>query len=163
MWESVRFQRGHGGAVLGPMEVWLLLRGMRTLHLRMRQACENADQIARFLAARDDIEQVMYPGLEDHPGYEIARKQMQGGFGAVVSFLVQGDADTARAVASGTRLFVPATSLGGVESLIEHRASVEGPNSPVAPNLVRLSVGIEHADDLLADLDQALAGVKRAR
>ena len=163
LWESVRFQRGHGGAVLGPMEVWLLLRGMRTLHLRMRQACENADQIARFLAARDDIEQVMYPGLEDHPGYEIARKQMQGGFGAVVSFLVKGDADTARAVASGTRLFVPATSLGGVESLIEHRASVEGPNSPVAPNLVRLSVGIEHADDLLADLDQALAGVKRAR
>ncbi len=104
----------------------------------------------------------MYPGLEDHPGHATAAHQMRGGFGAVLSFLVEGDAHAARSVASRTRLFVPATSLGGVESLIEHRASVEGPNSPVAPNLVRLSVGIEDTQDLIADLDQALTHARQA-
>ncbi len=161
LWESVRFQRSHGGAVLAPMEAWLLLRGMRTLHVRMRQACENAERIAHFLATHDGVERVMYPGLKDHPGHEIARRQMNSGFGGVVSFLINGTADAAKAVASRTRLFVPATSLGGVESLIEHRASVEGPNSPVAPNLLRLSVGIEDAQELIEDLDEALTHARQ--
>ena len=157
-WEAVRFQRVFGGAVLGPMETWLLVRGMRTMHLRVQRACESAMAIARALEGHARIAGVLYPGLESHPGHDIARRQMQGGFGGVLSILVDGDAAAARAVATRTRVFVPATSLGGVESLIEHRASVEGPNSPVAPNLVRLSVGIEDVADLIADLDQALKG-----
>lgn len=116
LWLAVRSQRSYGGAVLAPMEAWLLLRGMRTLHLRMRQACENAERIAQFLETHDGVQRVMYPGLKDHPGHEIAARQMQGGFGAVVSVLVKGAAKEARAVATGTRLFIPATSLGGVEA-----------------------------------------------
>jgi cystathionine gamma-synthase len=157
-WEAVRFQRVFGGAVLGPMEAWLLLRGMRTMHLRVQRACESAMAIARVLEGHAGVERVLYPGLESHPGHDIARRQMHGGFGGMLSILFDGDDAGARAVATRTRLFVPATSLGGVESLIEHRASVEGPNSPVAPNLLRLSVGIEAVDDLVADLEQALSG-----
>ena len=157
-WQAVRFQRAHGGAVLGPFEAWLLLRGMRTLHVRMAWACVGAMKIARHFATHRQLEEVLYPGLEAHPGHAIAKRQMQGGFGAMLSLLVKGDADRARAVATSTRLFVPATSLGGVESLIEHRATIEGPNSPIPPNLLRLSVGIEDVDDLIADLEQALAG-----
>ncbi len=157
-WQAVRFQRVFGGAILGPMEAWLLLRGMRTMHLRVRRSCESAMTIARRLEGNGRISRVLYPGLESHPGHAIARRQMQGGFGGLLSILVDGDAAAARAVATRTRVFVPATSLGGVESLIEHRATVEGPNSPVAPNLLRLSVGIEDVADLVADLDQALGG-----
>ncbi|NIM26830.1 MAG: aminotransferase class V-fold PLP-dependent enzyme [Gammaproteobacteria bacterium] len=156
-WEAVRFQRAFGGAVLGPMEAWLLLRGMRTMHLRVRRACESAMRIARALEGHNAVERVLYPGLESHPGHDIARRQMHGGFGGMLSILVDGDDAAARAVATRTRVFVPATSLGGVESLIEHRASVEGPHSPVAPNLLRLSVGIEDVDDLIGDLEQALS------
>ncbi len=155
-WQAVHFQRAFGGAILGPMEAWLLLRGMRTMHLRVRRSCESAMTIARRLEGNGRILRVLYPGLESHPGHAIARRQMQGGFGGLLSILVDGDAAAARAVATRTRVFVPATSLGGVESLIEHRATVEGPNSPVAPNLLRLSVGIEDVADLIADLDQAL-------
>jgi cystathionine gamma-synthase len=155
-WQAVRFQRVHGGAVPGAFEAWLLLRGMRTLHLRVQRACENAMAIARHLQGHQHVVGVFYPGLEDHPGHDIARRQMQGGFGGMLSMLVDGDAERARQVAVSTRVFVPATSLGGVESLIEHRATVEGPASPIPPNLLRLSVGIEHIDDLLTDLDQAL-------
>jgi cystathionine gamma-synthase len=157
-WQAVRFQRVFGGAVLGPMEAWLLLRGMRTMHLRVERACESAMAIARALEGHGRIDRVLYPGLDSHPGHDIARRQMQGGFGGVLSILVDGDDAAARAVATRTKLFVPATSLGGVESLIEHRASVEGPNSPVAANLLRLSVGIENVADLIADLGQALDG-----
>jgi len=157
-WQAVRFQRAFGGAILGPMEAWLLLRGMRTMHLRVQRSSESAMTIARQLEGHGRISRVLYPGLESHPGYAIARRQMQGGFSGLLSILVDGDATAARAVATRTRVFVPATSLGGVESLIEHRATVEGPNSPVASNLLRLSVGIEHVDDLIADLEQALDG-----
>ncbi len=156
-WQAVRFQRTFGGAIPGPLEAWLLLRGMRTMHLRVRRSCESAMTIARALEGHDRLAGVLYPGLESHPGHAVARRQMQNGFGGMLSILVDGDGDTARGVAGRTRVFVPATSLGGVESLIEHRASVEGPNSPVPKNLLRLSVGIEDVDDLLADLEQALA------
>ena len=157
-WQAVRFQRTFGGAVLGPMEAWLLLRGMRTMHLRVQRSSESAMIIARELEGHGRISRVLYPGLESHPGHVIARRQMQGGFSGMLSVLVDGDAAVARGVAGRTRVFVPATSLGGVESLIEHRATVEGPNSPVAPNLLRISVGIENVTDLTADLDQALNG-----
>lgn len=157
-WQAARFQRAFGGAILGPMEAWLLLRGMRTMHLRVQRACESALTIARRLEQHPRVSRVLYPGLDSHPGHDVAASQMQGGFGGMLSILVDGDAAAARAVATRTRVFVPATSLGGVESLIEHRATVEGPNSPVAPNLLRLSVGIEDVDDLIADLEQALNG-----
>ncbi len=157
-WQAVRFQRTFGGAILGPMEAWLLLRGMRTMHLRVQRSSESAMTIARELEGHGRISRVLYPGLASHPGHAIAKRQMQGGFSGLLSVLVDGDAAAARAVAARTRVFVPATSLGGVESLIEHRATVEGPNSPVAPNLLRLSVGIEDVADLIADLDQALDG-----
>lgn len=157
-WQAVRFQRTFGGAILGPMEAWLLLRGMRTMHLRVQRSSESAMIIARELEGHGRIARVLYPGLESHPGHAIARRQMQGGFSGLLSVLVDGDAAATRAVAARTRVFVPATSLGGVESLIEHRATVEGPNSPVVPNLLRLSVGIEDVTDLMADLDQALGG-----
>jgi cystathionine gamma-synthase len=157
-WQAVRFQRAFGGAILGPMEAWLLLRGMRTMGLRVQRSCENALVIARHLENHPRVSRVLYPGLESHPGHAIARRQMQGGFGGMLSILIDGDAAAARGVATRTRIFVPATSLGGVESLIEHRATVEGPASPVAPNLLRLSAGIEDVADLIADLDQALDG-----
>ncbi len=159
LWDAVHFQRKHAGAVLGPFEAWLLLRGMRTLYLRVRESCRSAMTIAEHLHAHPGILRVLYPGLPDHPGHEVACRQMHGGFGSLLSVLVDGDAESARRFAASTRLFVPATSLGGVESLIEHRGTVEGPNSSVAPNLVRISVGIEDTQDLIEDLDQALATV----
>jgi cystathionine gamma-synthase len=144
------------GGVLGPFEAWLLLRGMRTLFLRFERASQNALIIARHLENHPRLDKVLYPGLESHPGHEIAKRQMVNGFGGMMSLLVKGDAEQAKKVASSTRLFVPATSLGGVESLIEHRASVEGPHSEVPKNLLRLSIGIENADDLIADIEASL-------
>ena len=144
-YEAARFQRLHGGAVLGPFEAWLLLRGMRTLHLRVLRACENALRIAARFEHHPAVEKVRYPGLESDPGHAVARRQMCGGYGGMLSLLVKGDENAARSVATRTRLFRTATSLGGVESLIEHRRTVEGPNSPIPPNLLRLSVGIEAA------------------
>jgi cystathionine gamma-synthase len=158
-WQAVRFQRLHGGAVLGPFEAWLLLRGLRTLWIRVHRACDNALKVARYLEQHQAVERVLYPGLESHPGHIVAKRQMDGGFGGMLSMLIKGDAETARRLATSTRLLAPATSLGGVESLIEHRATVEGPQSPIPKNLLRLSIGIEDADDLIADLDQALASV----
>ena len=163
-WEEIRHARTLMGGVLGPFECWLLLRGMRTLHLRYERQAANALAIARHFERHPRLEAVLYPGLESHPGHAIAARQMKGGFGAMLSLLVagdaddarRGDADDARRIATRTRLFVPATSLGGVESLIEHRATVEGPNSIVPANLLRLSVGIENVDELIADLEQAL-------
>ena len=156
-WEDIRRARTLMGGVLGPFESWLLLRGMRTLHLRYERQSANALAIARHFENHPGLEAVLYPGLESHPGHAIAARQMKGGFGAMLSLLIAGDADDARRVATRTRLFVPATSLGGVESLIEHRATVEGPDSIVPANLLRLSVGIERVDELIADLEQALA------
>ncbi|MCP3687483.1 MAG: PLP-dependent transferase [Gammaproteobacteria bacterium] len=157
-WEEIEFVRTHAGAVLGSFEAWLLLRGMRTLFIRFEKASDSAMKIAQHFENHPAIEKVLYPGLASHPGHEIAKRQMQNGFGGMLSFLVRGDAEQARQIACSTHLFLPATSLGGVESLIEHRATVEGPHSLVPGNLLRLSIGIENCDDLIADLEQALAG-----
>ena len=156
-WEDIKLARTRMGGVLGAFEAWLLLRGMRTLHLRYDRHAANALAIARHFEGHPGLEAVLYPGLESHPGHEIAKRQMKAGFGGMLSLLVAGDAAAAKRIATRTRLFMPATSLGGVESLIEHRASVEGPHSAVPVNLLRLSVGIESGDDLIADLGQALA------
>ena len=155
-WEEIKFVRTHVGGVLGAFESWLLLRGMRTLALRFERASHNALQIARHLEGHPKLEAVLYPGLASHPGHEIAKRQMINGFGGMLSLCIKGGATAAKALATRLKLFVPATSLGGVESLVEHRASVEGPLSQVQPNLLRLSVGIEAVDDLIADLMQAL-------
>ena len=155
-WEDVKLARTLMGGVLGPFESWLLLRGMRTLHVRYERQAENAMAIARHFDGHPKLDAVLYPGLESHPGHAVAKRQMTNGFGAMLSLLVAGDAGDAKRVATRTRLFVPATSLGGVESLIEHRATVEGPHSVVPENLLRVSVGIENADELIADLEQAL-------
>ena len=155
-WEDVKLARTLMGGVLGPFDSWLLLRGMRTLHVRYERQAANAMAVARHFEGHPKLEAVLYPGLESHPGHAVATRQMTNGFGAMLSLLVAGGAADAMRVATRTRLFVPATSLGGVESLIEHRATVEGPHSVVPENLLRVSVGIENADDLVADLEQAL-------
>jgi len=154
--ERLRDFQGTGGGVPSPFDCWLLLRSLPTLPLRVRQQAANALAVARFLATDQRVEHVHYPGLESHPGHALAGRQMLGGYGAVVSFQVPGEAPQALAVAARTKLFTRATSLGGVESLIEHRASVEGPLSRTPPNLLRMSIGLEHEADLIADLDQAL-------
>jgi cystathionine gamma-synthase len=145
-----------GGGVPSPFDCWLVLRSLATLPLRVRAQSANAHAVAGFLAARADVEHVFYPGLAHHAGHELARRQMHGGYGAVVSFTVPGGAMQALDVVGRTTVFTRATSLGGLESLIEHRASMEGPESTTPPNLIRLSVGVEHIDDLTADLEQAL-------
>jgi len=151
----VRMIQQTAGAVLDPFSAWLTLRGLRTLAVRIQRQCENARRLAAFLRDHPRVVRVYYPGLPDHPGHEVARRQMRD-FGAMLSFEIDGDAAQALAVAARTRVFVRATSLGGTESLIEHRASIETPPTRTPPNLLRLSVGLEHVDDLLADLSQAL-------
>jgi len=153
--ERVRRVQYVGGAVPAPFDCWLILRGMRTLPWRMRAHCENAMKVAGFLAQHRQVEHVHYPGLRSHPGHEIARKQMSM-FGAMLSFEVKGGRDAAMNAAAKTKIFTRATSLGGVESLIEHRASIEGAGTTSPESLLRLSIGLEHADDLIEDLDQAL-------
>jgi cystathionine gamma-synthase len=147
-----------GGGVPSPFDCWLLLRSLATLPLRVRAQSANAAAVAGFLASDPRVERVHYPGLAAHPGHALAARQMHGGFGAVVSVQVPGGAAEALAIVSRVRLFTRATSLGGVESLIEHRASIEGPLSQTPQNLIRMSVGLEHPADLIVDLDQALAG-----
>jgi cystathionine gamma-synthase len=161
-WRAIRHARHLGGAVPGPFEAWLLHRGMRTLYVRMARASATAHALAEKLAGHPDVERVLYPGLPTHPGHAIAARQMTGGFGAMLSVLVRGGADEALGVASRVRVFARATSLGGVESLLEHRATVEGPASLAPSNLLRLAVGLESPDDLWADLDDALRA-RRAR
>lgn len=158
-WAQIGRLRTLMGGILGPYEAWLLLRGMRTLHLRVERACQNALAIARHFDGHAKLNAVLYPGLETHPGHAIAARQMHGGFGGMMSIRVKGGPAAAKTVATSTRLFIPATSLGGVESLIEHRATVEGPESAVPDDLLRLSIGIENVDDLIADLAQALDAV----
>lgn len=155
-WQQIRDQRTGGGAVIGTFEAWLLLRGLRTLDVRLQRSCSSALELARFLQQIPGVSHVLYPGLESHPGHDIAKKQMQGGFGGMLSFRVSGGEPAAAHVATHTHVFRPATSLGGVESLIEHRALVESPGSPTPRDLLRLSTGIEHIDDLKNDLAQAL-------
>jgi cystathionine gamma-synthase len=155
-WAAIRADRHDAGALLGPFEAWLLLRGLRTLALRVRAACANALAIARFLEEHPKVERVLYPGLPSHPQHDLARRQMDGGFGGLLSFQVKSDAAAALALAGRLRLIARATSLGGTESLIEHRFTIEGAATGVPPNLLRLSVGIEDPNDLIADLAQAL-------
>ena len=157
-WQRLRKVRNAGGAVLGPFEAWLLMRGMRTLHIRVKAASENAIKIAKALQGNPNIEAVLYPGLPTDPSFEVSSRQMSGGFGGMMSILVKGDDKAALAAAARLQLFKRATSLGGVESLVEHRASIEGAGTPCPQNLLRLSIGIESADDLIADLEQAVAG-----
>jgi len=154
--ERLRAYQGVAGSVPSPFDCWLIRRSLTTLACRVRAQTDNAHAIATFLRGHARVERVFYPGLESHPNHAIARKQMKD-FGAMISFCVRGGRDEAFAVAARTRFFTRATSLGGVGSLIEHRASIEGPHSVTPQNLLRLSVGLEHASDLIADLDQALA------
>ena len=155
-WARTERNRKDLGAVLGSFEAWLLQRGLRTLFLRVRRSSDTALKLAVHLAGHPRVSEVLYPGLPGHPGHAIAQRQMQGGFGGMLSIRVTGGFEAAQQVATGCRRFLPATSLGGVESLIEHRAAIEGPDSPIPPDLLRISVGIEHPDDLLLDLDRAL-------
>jgi cystathionine gamma-synthase len=144
------------GTILGPMEASLLLRGMRTLHLRVRHQAATAAGIARHFAAHPRIEAVLYPGLASDPGHAVALRQMQDGFGGMLSIRVKGGEESAIRTAANVKIWKRATSLGGVESLIEHRASIEGPGTPCPADLLRLSAGLEAQTDLIADLEQAL-------
>jgi cystathionine gamma-synthase len=162
LWERIRSWRRNAGAVPGPFEAWLLQRGMRTLFLRVRRASGSALAIARHFEGHPALAAVLYPGLASHPGHQIAARQMDGGFGGMLSIRVAGGPEQAKAVLAGVRVFKRATSLGGVESLIEHRASTEGPSSPVPGDLLRLSIGIEDPADLVADLEAALGSAARA-
>ena len=157
MWQAIADDRASAGAVLGPMEAWLLLRGMRTLPLRMERMSANALALGQYLEGHAQVETVMYPGLPSHKAHNLASVQMSGGFGCLLSFVVKGGAPAALAVAGRLQLFHRATSLGGVESLVEHRHTIE-PHTGIPEGLLRVSVGIEDAGDLIADLEGALEG-----
>jgi cystathionine gamma-synthase len=155
-WRRVKMVRAQIGGTLGSFEAWLLLRGMRTLYLRVRAASQSAQRIAEHFQGHPLVEAVLYPGLPGAHGHKVAARQMQGGFGGMMSIRAKGGEAAAIATAANVELWKRATSLGGTESLIEHRASVEGAGTPAPPDLLRLSVGIEDAGDLIADLEQAL-------
>ncbi len=155
-WDKIKRVRALGGAILGPFEAWLLARGMRTLFVRVRATSASAARLAAHFEHHPKVAAVLYPGLSSHPQHAIAARQMQGGFGGMLSIRVKGGKETAMAVAARLKVFKRATSLGSVESLVEHRASVEGPGTLCPDDLLRLSVGIEHVDDLIADLEAAL-------
>src|SRR6185312_720052 len=157
LWARIKQVRSHHGAILGPFEAWLLLRGLRTLDVRVRAAAESAGVLAARFANHQSISSVLYPGLASHPGHAVAGRQMSG-FGGMLSVRVKGGERAAIDAAARVKLWKRATSLGGVESLLEHRASIEGPSSPCPTDLLRLSVGLEHPDDLYDDLDRALRG-----
>jgi cystathionine gamma-synthase len=161
-WQRVRKVRAQVGGTLGSFEAWLLLRGLRTLHLRVRAACASAQRIAEHFNGHPLVAEVLYPGLPNFPGHAIAARQMKGGFGGMMSIRARHGEAAAIAVAAQTQLWKRATSLGGTESLIEHRASVEGAGTPAPADLLRLSVGIENTEDLIADLEQALAAAAAA-
>lgn len=155
-WARIKTVRKSQGGILGPFEAYLLMRGMRTLHIRQERQSASAMALAQRLSAHPLVSRVLYPGLPQHPGHDIAARQMEGGFGFMLSVQVTGGEKAAVATAAHVELYKRATSLGGVESLIEHRASIEGEGSPCPPDLLRLSTGIEDVEDLYADLDQAL-------
>lgn len=154
-WERIKHIQHIGGAVPGAFDCWLLMRGIRSLVPRVQRHVANAQRVAEFLNTHPNVERVLYPGLPNHPGHAVAKRQMNG-FGAVVSMLVKGGKPATVNVVKRAKLFTCATSLGGTESLMEHRQSAEGPGSQTPENLIRLSVGLEHPDDLIADLKQAL-------
>lgn len=156
LWSHIKKLRLSLGTTPGPFEAWLLMRGMRTLDVRVRAQARTAARLAENLRDHPAISKVLYPGLHDHPGHDIAARQMTGGFGGMLSFRLKHGEAAAIAVAARVRLWKRATSLGGVESLIEHRASIEGLDSPCPVDLLRLSVGLEDGEDLYADLLRAL-------
>ncbi|CAN5479499.1 cystathionine gamma-synthase [soil metagenome] len=164
--EQLKFLQNAVGGVLGPFDSFLALRGVKTLALRMQRACDSALAIAKWLSTRKDVERVIYPGLPSHPQHELAKRQMLGGFGGIISVELKGDVNTAKRMLERTRLFTLAESLGGVESLIEHPAIMTHASIPadqraalgISDTLIRLSVGIEDCEDLIADLSGALSG-----
>jgi len=158
-WQEIARLRTITGAPLPPFECWLLLRGLRTLFVRYRAASDNAMAIARHFSNHPKVTQVLYPGLATQNGHAIAKKQMTGGYGGMMSLLLASDFAGAQAFCTRLKVIVPATSLGGIESLAEHRKTVEGPTSTLPDNLVRLSIGIENVNDLIADIDEALTQV----
>jgi cystathionine gamma-synthase len=159
-WERVKALRSQTGGVLGSFESWLLMRGMRTLFPRVKTQVANAQIFAERMAAHPGVAKVLYPGLADFAGHAVAAKQMKGGYGAMMSVRVKGGAKAALATIANLHVWKRATSLGGVESLVEHRATLEGPDGPVPPDLLRLSVGIEDVNDLIADFEQALEAAR---
>lgn len=154
-WQAIAIDRHDAGAVIGSFEAWLLIRSIRTLPLRVERMSQNAQAVAEFLQSHDAVAQVFYPGLPDFDGHSVAKRQMAGGFGSLLSFCVKGGAVEALRVAGRLNLFHRATSLGGVESLVEHRHTIE-PHTGIPESLLRLSIGIEDVQDLCADLEQAL-------
>ena len=154
-WQAIAIDRHDAGAVIGSFEAWLLIRSIRTLPLRVERMSQNAQAVAEFLQSHDAVAQVFYPGLPDFEGHSVAKRQMAGGFGSLLSFCVKGGAVEALRVAGQLNLFHRATSLGGVESLVEHRHTIE-PHTGIPESLLRLSIGIEDVQDLCADLEQAL-------
>lgn len=155
LWNDIKNVQQTGGAVPSPFDCYLLCRSIKTLAYRMKGHCENGKKVADYLNNQPKVEAVFYPGLATHPQHEIAAKQMKD-FGGMLSFVVKGGELAANKMINKVKLFAQATSLGGVESLIEHRYSIEGPDSKTPKNLIRVSVGLEHIDDLIADLEQAL-------
>ncbi len=168
--ERLAFLQNAVGAVPSPMDAFLVLRGLKTLHVRMERHAENALRVARFLEAHPQVERVAYPGLPSHPQHQLARRQMRG-FGGMLAFVLRGGLPAARALLGEVRVFACAESLGGVESLIEHPAIMTHASVPpetrrklgIADGLIRASCGIEHADDLVADLERGLEAARRAR
>jgi cystathionine gamma-synthase len=156
LWNQIRTVRNQHGALLGPFDAWLLSRGLRTLDVRVREQCKSAMFLAERLAGHPAVAVLLYPGLSTHPGHEVAARQMIGGFGGMLSMQIKAGAAAAIAAAARVRLWRRATSFGGIESLIEHHASLEGDGSPCPDDLLRLSVGLEDPQDLYADLLQAL-------
>jgi cystathionine gamma-lyase len=166
--ERLRFLQNAVGGVAGPMDCFLVLRGLKTLHVRMERHAENALQLARFLEGHPQVERVIYPGLPSHPQHALAARQMRG-FGGMLTFVIRGGLETARAFLKAVRIFACAESLGGVESLIEHPAIMTHASVPketrerlgIADGLIRVSCGIENADDLVADLERGFSAAKR--
>ena len=158
-WQEINLLRSKTSSPLPPFECFLLMRGMRTLFVRYAQASANALAIARHFSNHPKIERVLYPGLGTHDGHDIAKRQMTNGYGGMMSLLIKADFKSSQKFCTLLQVITPATSLGGVESLAEHRKTVEGPSSPVPDNLVRLSIGIENVNDLVADIEQALSGI----
>lgn len=157
-WEKIRNIQVLAGAVPSPFDCYMTVRGIKTLPYRMRGHTQNASRVADFLEKSIYVEKVYYPGLESHTGHEIAKGQMSS-FGGMLSFLVKGGVDDAIKIVNAVKIFMQATSLGGVESLIEHRASLEGPDTKTPQNLIRVSVGLENIEDLLGDLEQAFKSI----
>jgi cystathionine gamma-synthase len=160
LWSRICKVRDHFGNALSAFDAWLLIRGMRTLDVRVRNQARSAAMIAARLVGHSAITQVLYPGLPEHPGHDTALRQMKGGFGGMFSVRIRKGEKAAIAVAAAVNLWKRATSFGGIESLIEHRASIEGADSPCPADLLRLSVGLEDIDELYADLTRALAAVR---